>query len=539
VSFTLAVSFVLGLAGAIAHLQAIPMGGRDYVVFMQGIYRVQHGLIPHSDFYTPLGILNFALPAFISKSGLPTYTSLVMALGLTAAFLAVTCYAIFRPLSGWFALIASIAVFCFGFGFRALGEETAIFQRQYTIHLYYNRICFAAFILSAMIIYANALCSRYLSRLEQVALASCGFICLYTKISYAPILLGIASLWLCLVDRDLVKRSYTYFLFTFAGLHVPFVLLFGSDFIINYVWDIVAAAQASASFRKSTLLSSFGNVIDTFAHFNSVSELAFLSCSVLIAFSMWRQKTMQLPWYLCHWVFVSSISLLAIIYFSITNSGPIETSVLSLPVVLMLMAFICHRKPLSAKDRRVYSGFLIASIIVVFVQAETAWGAWSAMRYPGPRLLTMGGNLGSLSRTDKDFERYMESGEAILLDLKGHLEKTLLVFDLSDILSPALVIGSPKHVPLFFHYPIVWSDRCVASFESITSDVDVVLIPKRPLFPEETPMLVKYYGGYFNHFFDKTVDTIDWTRYDRKPQIRKSTAAPISRNYCARTTPSG
>jgi hypothetical protein len=133
-----------------------------------------------------------------------------------------------------------------------------------------------------------------------------------------------------------------------------------------------------------------------------------------------------------------------------------------------------------------------------------------------------------------NLSRYIDTGKQALRDVRIGSNTTVLVFDLSNILSPALQIATPRYVPLFFHLPIDWSEHCAASFAGLMTDVDIVMVPKQPLFPEETHSLLERYGTELGTSFIRTFEDEDWARYDRSTTWPRPKQLALHPSYCRR-----
>jgi hypothetical protein len=521
------VTILLGLAGWIHGLGALPVGGRDYVVFMHGVYRLQQGQIPHTDFYMPLGLLNFALPALLSKTGLPLYPALVLALTLLAWSLAVCCYFLLHERSRWLASVLSAAIFLYGAGWVRLGEETFVFTRFFTIHLFYNRLGCAAVMLTTFTLYAAFTERRALSAARQAVLAWCAFVCFYVKLSYFVLFILVFGLWLLSRRLDGARAGTGCLLWCFAGLNLLVVSIYGLPVFGDYLLDVAAAGQASIDARAARFTYKTLERLHDPKLLNHPATIAYLSCCLaVLADRLLRARGSGV---VLHWLATSVLALLTIVYFSMTNSGPIETPVLTLPIFLTWIYLVWQ------SDRsELQSFFAWVALFVVFARGVAVAGAVGAMAYPDGPLYTPAGNLGTLSQVPAGFVDYVESATHMLNDLPVGSLRTVLVFDLSNVLTPVLQIASPKHVPLFFHQPLDWSPRCAASFARLSADVDTIMIPKQPLFPEETRHLVEYYGAELDTHFRPSATDDHWTRYERKPGLLKPDADTIPRFYCER-----
>jgi hypothetical protein len=359
------------------HAVALPWSGRDYVVFMQGIYRFQQGQIPHVDYYMPLGLLNFALPALLTRLGFSSYASLLAAITVLAWSLAVCAYFLFRSRSMLLAMTLAGAVFAYGFAFAATGLESFAFVQRFNIHLFYNRLGFVMLLLTACIFHTVALERRAISRLEQIVLAWSALIGVYLKLSYFIAFLVLFGLWVLLQGRDVLCASMRILLPVFITLNLAIVLIYGPASLVHYYWDIAAAGQASADMRAATFINSTVYRLVDPALLKRSASLAFVGSGLAVLASVFWRSASGRRVYVWHWLFATVVAGLAIVYFAIVNSGPIEMPALLLPVFATWLYLIIRS---GAGPRWLQHVLGLTAALVVVARIVAAWGSVVAIQ---------------------------------------------------------------------------------------------------------------------------------------------------------------
>ena len=71
--------------------------GRDTHVFLDGIYRVYNGQIPHVDFESQLGSLFFSLPAFLANITKGVWAAIPLFLVFITVFINICIFLLFHP----------------------------------------------------------------------------------------------------------------------------------------------------------------------------------------------------------------------------------------------------------------------------------------------------------------------------------------------------------------------------------------------------------------------------------------------------------
>lgn len=153
--------------------------GRDVLLFWDGIYRISKGQIPHLDFVTQLGYLNFAGPFFIS--GMDTAPDAILKYIITCSIIVVTGALLLLSNikdSNLYKSLFILFVCSVILSLLSLGD-----LNYATFHGFYRRIC--ASILIVIILYCfipkEKLCNALLS---SGILAILGYILFFTKVTY-------------------------------------------------------------------------------------------------------------------------------------------------------------------------------------------------------------------------------------------------------------------------------------------------------------------------------------------------------------------
>ena len=133
-----AVCASLGLLAAFIYGAPVPqlLFGHDLILILDGAWKWNSGIVPHVDYYSPLGFLTFALVGWGAKIGGSLANAVPGAICLVALLaLPVCCYATFARMRPWLAAVATVALMASAIAVHQLKFENSAL----TYSTIYNR----------------------------------------------------------------------------------------------------------------------------------------------------------------------------------------------------------------------------------------------------------------------------------------------------------------------------------------------------------------------------------------------------------------
>ena len=216
----------------------------DLFLFLDGAYRIAAKQIPHVDFHTPLGALNYILPYWGQKlsghfgSAMPV----ALALSLIALMLAMIHILVSR-LHYYVALPVALYL-------QLLVAAPALIQADHTyitMAMWYNRFCWAALSLLLLMYMQPHISSNKIKWFDGLSVGLILLLLVYTKISYGVVGIAFVLLWGLLKRESFLSVTIGFMVFIMIGVLVEIIWHFHQ----GYIDDIALAMNASGALRGS------------------------------------------------------------------------------------------------------------------------------------------------------------------------------------------------------------------------------------------------------------------------------------------------
>ena len=200
----------------------------DNFIFIDGVHRVWDGCVPHLDFVTGLGFLNFVGPALAQ----PFTDSEVMALLHYQMWWVVLAVG-FSLYLGITRLHNASTIVLLVYSAAIVGAPSNIGDNRFliTMAMFYNRYGWALLTFAFLILLPRRKSSKWLDTLDACMLAAILFLSAYTKITYFVAIAGMYGLAALLYRRE--------FLLKFVAGGTLFLVLAG---LIELLWPGIHAA---------------------------------------------------------------------------------------------------------------------------------------------------------------------------------------------------------------------------------------------------------------------------------------------------------
>ena len=522
IGFTLAVLIV---ALAVLVLPGRTFIGRyvhDILIFLDGADRVLEGQVPNRDFHTPLGPLAVLLPAFglwLSGSLGGMFPVATAAFALLLAPILIHACGSRLPLPyaigfAFYTLILVIAPLNPGEPVEAL-----------TFAMFYNRFCWAA--LGLLFLYLLPARGAPRPLLDGVAMASLLLLMLYLKVSYAAVGLAFTLAFLA-IPR--VRRSALVALgAALAGAVLVGLLWRGTG---TYLADIGVAAQASGAVR-GTLFTLSRTVLENF------TSCLLLAAAVAIAFARGARLDFLL---LALAMGGAGVVLL--------NQNAQPSGILTMLPAAVVATLAPRRADAAGPPASTSLGSIVLLLVIGVPFALTAtvalgYHAVKAVRAnpadpraqldrlfvpdrkPPSAALSAddidaiyrrgGGDLAVLNQLGV---AGMPEGERSYLHtvydgidlLRGNrsLAGSTFVFDMANPFNALLDRDPPRRVDAWNHDGRTFSATVYRPAQEMFSDVDVVLIPRKPRTLATTLLLDQVYGNHIRSQYQLVTSSTYW-----------------------------
>ncbi len=484
--------------------------GRDYFLFLDGAYRVSQGLMPHFDFPSQLGYLNFhglALflhfsPDISDRDPIVSYIVLTGMLTLVLSFVLIDSK-YWRSVS---FLLLLITVASIGMSLLRVGDIG-----WPTIHGFYRRFCVA------MIVVISYFCgihdpsgdSKKRQFVIALVLALLGYLLLFTKITHF-----LAALIILLggyANKRIDNRELVLSVICFSVM-LAITELFMPGILLAYFNDLLLSASISE--RSSGWLEHLGNVVE------SSPLLSFIllgSAVAAMSFSRADRKTylVALLTTLMAYIFVTkydggpvnldgTLGLIPLfIYFANINKSAasmagVETTRLSVKKIAMLVLISISVLPVAIRTAVSYGvslQYFIGEMPNSSFKAELAGGTFY---------------------TDRENAGYLEK----LADISTQMHalqpaSKLFVFDLASAPNYAYKLPPTLNSHLWIHPGLNVSKETHPDINDVIGDAGFVLVPKVPLWPFATDFLSETYAGQLSREFCVVLNDQHWVLYKR------------------------
>jgi len=494
------VSFVCALLLALPGETVTTKYLNDLFIFLDGVHRISEGQVPNRDFHTALGPLVYYAPAvgfwFSGDLGnaMPAGMALlVLALAPAAAHILSSRLrpAIAIPLGIYFLLIAAVPI--------NLGESIA----SLSFAMFYNRIGWSALGLLLVMHLRPQHPRDYQGAIDATCAAFLILLMLYIKISYS--LIGFIFLALMLLDpRQRGWSAATIVIIPIAGLVIE--LFWGGT--MDLVADLLLAGRVSGSIDTLDELTTilFKNLADyaLFAilgvlavwHTRSIRDCLFLGFCAVSGYMLITQNFQS-------WGIVSLASGAAVAAESaVRKDSSVDGSPTSVTsgAQLLLLAFLLPAMIHNAAALVLHAG--LATLKQGQAVPLANFGRirlielWSERNYPL-------------------FSRYLtslEDGARALASLEQSVDR-VHVLDFVGPFSAGLGLKPPHGDSTWHHWWRTVNEENHLPAQMLLQDVQIVMVPKRPIEVATAEGLQRLYADYLEQHFMLMQETADWKVY--------------------------
>jgi hypothetical protein len=378
--------------------------GHDMMVLLEGGWKWKWGIIPHRDFYSPFGALNYALVAWGSTLGGGMVNALPAAVCLVAlCTLPAILYAAFTRMPVAVASLAVLVIMA-----ETLAPNGLRFSSvDWTYAFVYNRWAYSLFCI-ALVVIALPLSksSKCKESLDGSIVTACVVTSILVKISYG-LLLGAVFLGYVLVRRR--RLSY------YGGAFVGALVLVGVFGILLH-WsfggllrDMSLAAHARSGLGRATFAKS---ALYLYPELSAVLMLAGLCITTETYFcldSSWRSLGRILFLFGC-----SAFCAVAIVASNSPLGSQRESPVLSICSLILLASILNNcRTGMKPSPTRAWTG--IRMPVVFLATAAIFLGVipfLARLATPAPSASPSGAL--SLAPVIRQFGGFLLAGEALL-----------------------------------------------------------------------------------------------------------------------------
>lgn len=484
----------------------------DTLFNLSGAWHLYLGQVAHVDFHEPVGRLYFGLTAIgfhllgPGPFALLVNMAIVVSVLFVASFLAVLPRLPLVPAAIFVVFVCLLALMP-----ANVGDQ----PDQYTFAMSYNRHCWSAFSILALILFVPPNNRRGNDALDIAVGALLLVAMFYLKITYFAA--GLAAVAFAVLFHPHVRRRW-------AGWLAVGAFVVGNalaPYNHPYLLDILAASKAQA------IRSSVSMHLNYF--FAAAGEYAPYAAAFVVACWMWRtgHATVRFPLAIA---FLFAISLLLL-------SQNSQTAGLPSTIVIVLMFYDQLRPRPAGEPRLGFAPLLLA--LVVFPMFSIGASAMSIAGYHAMAsrtealyvvdrtnlrgLAVPAGERGALTAFSHGqnrppsqheyVEKLLEAADLLagLRDGKGGQPGGVALFETVNPL-PFMLGLPPRRANL-------WSDRSMPlrPADEYLDDVKHVLIPKFSGSFDWTAALVSHYASYLAEHFHYAADTPSWILLTRSP----------------------
>ncbi len=507
----------------------------DVFTLLEGGWAVHSGLIPHTDFYNPIGSLTYVLISIGMRLCGPS--TMAIACG-NLLFLAVivpwTWWVAYSRLSGMMSCILTVFVCMLIVAARPLGYDPGVT----TYAMIYNRYSWV--LLSVLVIQLfiePRTTGRRTLLLEGISIGGLLALLFFCKISYFVVGVGACALGVVMYpDR---WRVFLYAAGTFVLFCLGVKLLFNiSSF--DYIADLRTAAEAQSlghriQYLKNSLSANLHSIyallllwlVTMITPVRDTRRARWMSekvrTTVAIAFMLGATffiaagnavEGADLPL-----LFAACVILIEFVSRRLEqeHTGPLSASELSY-ILVLLIAIPVFALPMMAKDSRsVYLATKWKSYRDHGAPASQRFGAEPLRDFVIPHT----SEWQTAYWRAKDVPARINDGIALL---RRHVtsESKLFVVALTDPFSFALQLVPPKGVPLWWDINFSVSANGLPAPDTIFANVNLVMIPL--LHQDDggccggtVERMLEVYGPYFEIHFQEIEHSDTWRLLERKP----------------------
>ncbi|MGD9883713.1 MAG: hypothetical protein AB7U95_26740 [Reyranella sp.] len=513
---------VLAAAGALLTTPVILSKAmtQDLLFNLAGAWHVHAGHVQHVDFHDPTGRLSFILTAigFRLVGAIPfailVNVAIVAAILFAASFVATVRRLPLLPAAIFVVFVSLLALMPVNVGER---------PDQYTFAMSYNRYCWSAYSILALILLVPPRDGADRTSLD-VGVAGLLLVLMFSfKITYFAA--GLATVGFAVLFHPHVSRRWRMWL-ALSALLVGNAL---APYNEPYLGDVLGWAGTGAVRRDLMLhLNNFMAALGQYA--------PYLVAIVVAGWMWWSGRA---PWRLpLTLIFLFAVSLLLL-------SQNSQVAGLPSGIVMLLVLYDRVRAHFAAVRNRDMAPLLLALLVPpLFVTGSFAMSlaGYHAAASKSHRLYVVDHtNLRGLAvpahRTGTfvtvshafDYPTGTRADSATPLYRLSDYEYLVLLLEAADLMrlrppGGIAVLDNVNPLPFMLGQPPIpganlWSgwNAPVRTADEYLGGIRYVLIPKFPVTPQWTADLKKLYGRYLDDHFHPAAETRGWILLDRSP----------------------
>jgi hypothetical protein len=489
----------------------------DFLFNLSGAWHLYSGHVAHIDFHEPVGQLNFILTAIgFHLLGPGPFAFLVNVAIVVSVLFTVSCLAAWRRLPLLPAAIFVVFVCLLALAPANVGDKS----NQYTFAMSYNRYCWSAFSILALIVFLPP--QRRGSDWVDMALGGLLLVAMfYLKITYFAA--GLATVAFAVLVQPHVRRHWSGW-FIVGALVVAIAV---APFNHPYIIDILDAAKGGAI--RSSLSLHLKNFLAAGGEY-----VPYIACLV-VASGMWWTGQVPLR-------FPLTIGFLFAIALFLMSQNALSAGIPS--AIVIVLVFYEGLRTRFAHVRRADTAALLLALLVFPVfsigtlalalaeyhaKASNARGLYVVDRTNLRGLAVPAGELGafaSVSPGQVDHPLQIQTGA--LRYTYSQCEYIEWLLEAADLLGGGrggeqrppggiAMLETINPLPFMLGLPPprganLWSgwEVPMRPASEYLADVEYVLIPKIPPAPDWTAALVRHYGSYLAKQFHPAANTPSW-----------------------------
>ncbi len=512
------------LIAAIWSTGAVPqmVFGHDVMVLLDGGWKLHWGFTPHTDFYSPFGVLTFLLIAMgIELSGslvqaIPAATCIVALAALPLAL-----YASFTRLHPLIALVATIVLVATAVAPHELRFESEVWSYA----AIYNRWAYPFFGIAILIMAVRPPePARWKDLADGVIVGSCTLLLIFLKISY-----GLLALALIAGFVPIRLRGRAYWIGVFASglawlVAVGVLLEWGFDYLLE---DMGIAAGARHGLGPIELVR-WGWSLRT--ELLAMAVMALIWCATGV---MTRRVSLVRRVIESGWIFGAFAGSAAAILMTNSPLGSLnETPIVALGALVLLAGIVSDLREAGGSETRsllpaasVAAGTALALFVVLpmtgrnvasvaeAAAAKRSGGGLAAdERFAaGPLQGLQISGFGGDPPLPTTYVGKVTDGLQ-LLERTGNSGRTVATLDFANPFNIARGVAPSPTAPTCWQLGFLFSAESAPSTERVFNGRDVIMIPKRFGDGDQRNLAVmeQLYGAYFRKHYRFAGESEQW-----------------------------
>jgi hypothetical protein len=518
----------------------------DVLIFLDGAWKVLHGVRPHADFYTPLGPLNYVLPAL----AMTVYGPDAFAISLANLALCAACV-----LGAWFVLKSRLTplhcLVLLSFAALEMLRCRQLFRNYDSIGyaMLYNRQCYAILILAMTIL----LLPRYAPTRrgqwqDAVAVGVLLGLAAFIKISYVVAAMPLLAVGCMSLDWRWTLRRL-------AGVAVG-GLAVALPILIYLRFDLLSIYRDLAMGYRARLGGM--SVLGAIGEHTGMPEMLLVYC-----LAMWAATQMPSARLLKILCTVGAIWLAQELIiatnaeefvFGVRTDVPLLLAAIVIPLELLHRRWAAQAAGPRPSGRRRLAAYCLAGLLgatllgyTMVLEVRSLCFACTlhneavtrSGRFRSPSLGSLVG--AEVGRASPILLKWDRSGAAAigpgtfgtfadkvndgldLLESLGDPSARVQALGFTDPF-PFAARRPPTASPSYWRAGVNVSEDARPAAERVFAGTDAVLLPKYveyDLLGTQT-LLLKMYGPYLREHFTKKAESLYWTLYVRKDYSRRA-----------------